>query len=353
MADNDDIVQNIKINVEGVDGSAFDDIKKTFSDLFSDLKSSAADGDFNAAFEKMGDAAKSAASAVKEAVSNSSFGKPFETLKEESVQSFDAIKEAAKRTFESIKDANKGGNIGEAFEKIKETGTQAFDALKESGTKAFNAIKDIGSQSFSKVSDTVKGAADEVGKTLEAMGITAGRVALALGAAFTAIVTAVTLAGKTAFNFVESQSKVVNALGDVSDKTHTSIEELSKLETAYAHAGVSAGEFASGYSKLSDVVEKTWDKIKKDTEGGTNDIQSKLNAAARAQQSLTDAQRARTGDKPDTNTQQVEAQRAKDLALSEAELANSKAQKAARDAQLNDLGTITKSAPRHRKSRMY
>lgn len=263
---------------------------------------------------------------------------------------FSKLKDAAQGAFDSLKDIFEKGDFGAGFEKLRASSAQAFEAIKEGGTQAFEAIKGVGT-----------GAASELKSIFEGLGLSMGVVFAGVAAAVAAVVTSIGLAAKAAYNFVEAQSKVVTALGDLSDKTRTAITDISALETAYAHAGVSAGEFASGYSKLADVVEKTWDKIKKDTQNGADTIEQRAIAAKRASEQLnkleTDSSRSKllqpeenpkpfigefTGQRnvpvPFDRTKEI----AQELELRQAKLAVREAEKAENEARKNDIQQVTR-----------
>jgi hypothetical protein len=248
----------------------------------------------------------------------------------EGLSAFDKLRDAARDAFDAIKDAF-SGDFGSAFDKIKDASANAFDAVKEAASQSFNFIKEVGSGSLSELSER-----------LSAAGVTFGRVAIGIGAGFAAVAVAVAGAGFAIYKFVSSASEAVNALGRLSDKTQTSVSDLSSMQASFAKAGITASEFASSYSKLSNTVSSTWERIKKDTADGANDLESKSIAAARAQQRLLETQREASGNRPDTNTKLVEESLAKELSLREAVLAAKKADKAAEDARKNDIGNITK-----------
>lgn len=260
---------------------------------------------------------------------------------------FDKLKSAAQSAFDSLRDIFEKGEFGAGFEKLKESGTQAFEAIKEGGSKAFETIKGAGS-----------GAAAELKSAFDNLGVNMRVVFAGISAAAATIAAGIGLAAKAVYNFVEAQSKTVNSLGDLSDKTRTAIKNVSELQTAYAHAGVSAGEFASGYSRLADVVEKTWDKIKKNTQTGVDTLEQRSITAARAAGALNKIQKERSealNDKTEPNAgpikpfvgdlvtaESTEKTLQKELELRQARLAAREAAREENEARRNDISQVTK-----------
>jgi hypothetical protein len=368
MADNDDIVQKIRIELEEGDfRGAVGTIKGAFDDLAKSISDALGGSDLTDIFDKLENAAKSSFESIKEQgeqafkaledASGADLTTPFEELKDGASEAFDAIKEAGTKTFEAIKEITKSGDIGSLFSKLKEIGSTAFSEIAQAASKGFEAVRSIGASSLSGLANIFNGVKSEIVASLGAIGITGGTVALALGAAFTAITVAAGIAAKKLLEFTLEQSRSINELSDLSDKTHTAVKDLSELETAYAHAGVSAKEFADGYEHLSDVVGKTWEKIKKDSESGVDTLEQKSIAAARAAGALSKIENERkqtplnnpdlgkpiqpfAGDLNTAETQQRAIE--KELELRQARLASREAERAENDARRNDLSQVAK-----------
>lgn len=183
MADNDDIVQNIKINVDSEGFSAFDKLKEAAQNAFEGIKQ----------------------------VFSGDLGGGFEKIRESSARAFESIKEIASQAFSAVKGAGSGAfsELGEILAANAATIGRAILGIAAAFAGVATVIGIAGKAVFNFVESQAK-----VGEALEKLSTktqtAAGDVA--------SMETALSKAGVSTQEFASGYGKLAEVVGNTWDK---------------------------------------------------------------------------------------------------------------------------------------
>lgn len=323
MADNDDIVQNVKINVEsdGVD-NAFDELKAALGDAFAAIKEAFSSFDLGDAWAKIKDAG----------------AKAFEALKQIGSDSLQGLAQAAERNAEAIGSAVLA--IGAAVAAVGVAlalAGRAMYSFVQSTSQAVNAMGELADRTQTAI---------QVVSSLQSFFAEAGVGPKEFEDAYRHL-------GNTVSETWASIKKEVTEGADKVTQTHLAAAQAAlRLQDAQRELRNTGRDLAKQQRDDANSVADAQRRVEQaqialDKSNGINTTQrekilaqQKLETdATRAQQSLQDAQQKQRDDANKADEEVVKRQ----LAVKQAQLAADQSQRASRSADRNDLGNITRS----------
>lgn len=323
MADNDDIVQKVRVEVEqdGDQAGAFDKIKSSLESALKSIQDSLSKLDFSGTWDKLKDAG----------------GKAFDAFKEQAAKSLDEVSAITGLTTENMaKRFAIAGAAASAVAVVIGIAAKAMFNFTESTAQVTSALDDLAQKSRTSISDL-----SALQTFFAKNGVGPGEFASAyrrLSGVVAETWTQIKKESEDGGSKLESAhlaaARSARTLADAERELANTSKDLGRQEQSNNDAVLNAKRRledleiaerkASGRNTQAEEARIARDRRDEDT--------------ARARQALKDAE-----DKRDEDSARASEEREKrTLAVRQAQLDKQKAEKTERDAQRNDISTITR-----------
>jgi hypothetical protein len=256
----DDIVQTIKVEVEGADEAA-------------------------TALEKIGEGAstsfeETAAAAETAGVSIEDFGRLSEKTQQAYIELSQRVQEESQQMMQATQELQQGA--GEAGSGTRELGGGLDDVSEKSGVSSREMrglgkiMKELGAGDAAMLAVTF----GKIGSSLGALGVAALAVAMSVGGIA---------------KFAKGVNETAKELEDLSKASGTSVESLKLLEGAFEGAGLSSKKFLQAMKEVTQNIATEAPKIGDEIASSANRATEAQNAVAKARSASLDSERQSAG----------------------------------------------------------